>query len=78
MPLLSHPVDKRHDGPDSLHHASLSAETDISFGQISLIAWLLKAAAEALMGCTGVRRGVPETEAKRVDEPSTTPTEIRR
>jgi hypothetical protein len=41
--------------PDSLHHASLIAETNILFGQISLMAWPLKAAAEALMGGTGVR-----------------------
>jgi hypothetical protein len=38
MPLPSHRVDKRHDGPDSRHDANLSSESDISFGQISLIA----------------------------------------
>ena len=43
-------MDERHDGPESLYHASLSAESDISFGQISLIAWSLKAAAEDASG----------------------------
>ena len=50
MPPPSHPVDKRHDGPESLHHASLRAESDISFVQISMIAWSLKAAAEDASG----------------------------
>jgi hypothetical protein len=54
------------------------AETDIPFGQISLIAWPFKAAAEDASGYAGVRRCAPETEAKRINEPSTTPTEIRR
>jgi len=60
MPPPSHPLGKRHDGPDSFHHASLSSETDISFGQISLIAWPFKAAAGDASGlrwswppCTG-------------------------
>jgi len=74
MPPHSHPVDKRRDGPDSRHHASLSSESDISFGQVSLIAWPLKAAAEDARGYAGVRRRAPESEAKRVNEPSTTPT----
>jgi hypothetical protein len=74
MPPHLHPVDKRHDGPDSRHHASLSSESDISFGQVSLIAWPLKAAAEDARGYAGVRRRAPESEAKRVNEPSTTPT----
>jgi hypothetical protein len=39
MPPPSHPVDKRHDGPDSHHDAHLRAESDIFFGQIGLIAW---------------------------------------
>jgi hypothetical protein len=50
MPPPSHPVDKRHDGPDSHRDAHLRAESDIFFWQISLITWLLNAAAEALMG----------------------------
>jgi hypothetical protein len=50
MPPPSHPVDKRHDGPDSRHNASLRAESDIFFWQISLIAWPLKAMAEDAMG----------------------------
>jgi hypothetical protein len=74
MPPHLHPVDKRHDGPDSRRHASLSSESDISFGQVSLIAWPLKAAAEDARGYAGVRRRAPESEAKRVNEPSTTPT----
>ncbi len=74
MPPSSHPVGKRHDGPDSRHHASLRSETDMSFEQISMIAWPLKAVVEDLVCYAGVRRRAPETEAKRINEPSTTPT----
>ncbi len=48
MPPPSHPVDKRHDGLVSPRYRG--AETDISFGQISLIAWPLNAAAEDASG----------------------------
>jgi hypothetical protein len=58
-----HLTDKRHDRPNSLHRASLIAETNIFFGQISLMAWPLKAAAEALMGGTGVRSGGASSES---------------
>jgi hypothetical protein len=68
-----HPVDKRHDGPDSRHHASLSSESDISFGQVSLSAWPLKAAAE---DARGYESEYPSPEPEPIESPEPEPEQV--